>query len=574
MLFLGKTPKFVLIKQGMSMNEMIKVVARRTVFFSSQYAKNFIAALLLVSFATVLRVWPLQAIGEEITWFTFYPAVIVATLYGGITAGFIATLLACLTVIFLWPLLAMHPLIDNLFDVLEMLVFVIICGYISYLSGSLKRTRLQLKKAQSAFYSEAQGQQFIRKVIDSVPNMIGYWDKELRCQFANNAFSKWFTASPKDLIGVSFRELAGEKLYALNKPYIQNVLAGKAQRFERTLKKANGSISHIIAHYIPDFDLDGCVKGFSIQSSEVTSLKETEAQLKLAACVFDSTLDGILITDSSGIVLSVNPAFSRITGYSADEAIGQTPRFLKSYRHSQEFYVLMWEKITTEGQWYGEIWNRRKDGDLFLERLTISMVRDEKGRPLRYVSVFSDITDLWHKDEHLKHLAFYDALTDLPNRTLLMERSDQKIANCKRQQFKLAVMFLDLDGFKLINDKFGHNVGDELLRVISNRLLELVRESDIVARLGGDEFVFVLNNPKAKDEVLLVAERLISALNEPVELFGITLEIGVSVGISMFPDDGLTSMDLIKKADKAMYASKASGKNAVHFFVPEFDEVN
>jgi PAS domain S-box-containing protein len=452
------------------MSGMRKVMTRSHRFFSSQHFKHFkhfTVALLLVSFATVLRVWPLQAIGEELTWFTFYPAVIVAALYGGISTGLIATLLSCLTVIFLWPLLAVHPLINNLFDVLEMLVFIMICSYISYLNGIVKRTRLQLGKVQSASHCEAQGQQLIRKTIDSVPNMIGYWDKELRCQFANNAFSQWFTQSPEELIGVSFRELAGETLYALNEPYIQAVLAGEAQHFERTLEKENGSISHILAYYIPDFDLDGSVKGFSIESSEVTELKETEVQLKLAACVFDSTVDGILITDASLTVLSVNPAFSCITGYNADEVVGRTSHFFN--RHSQEFYVSMLEEVATQGQWSGEIWNRRKDGALFLERLNISMVPDEKGRPLRYVAVFSDITDLWHKDEHLKHLAFYDALTDLPNRTLLMERLDQKIVNCKRQQCGLTVMFLDLDGFKLINDTFGHNVGDELLKVISKK---------------------------------------------------------------------------------------------------------
>ncbi|MGB5446351.1 MAG: diguanylate cyclase [Psychromonas sp.] len=554
------------------MNEMIKVVASRTGFFSSQYPKHIIAALLLVSFASALRVWPFQAISAEITWFTFYPAVIVATLYGGISAGLMTILLACLTMVFVWPLLAERPIINNLYDLLDMLVFVILCGYICYLNGIVKRTRMELKKAQAASHTEAEGQKFVRKLIDSMPNMIGYWDKELRCRFANNAFSKWFTHSPKDIIGVSFRELAGEKLYFLNEPYIHNVLAGEAQRFERTLKKQDGTISNILAHYIPDFDVDGSVKGFSIQSSEVTDLKETEAQLKLAACVFDSTVDGILITDANGIVLSVNPAFSRITGFQADEALGQTPRFLKSYRHSKAFYVLMWDKIITQGQWYGEIWNRRKNGDIFLARLTISMVRDEKGRPLRYISVFSDITDLWHKDEHLKHLAFYDALTDLPNRTLLMERLGQKIINCERQQCCLAVMFLDLDGFKLINDRFGHNIGDELLKVISKRLLGLVRQSDIVARLGGDEFIFVLNDSKAKDEIFLAAQRIINAINEPVELSCNTIEIGTSVGISMFPDDGITPLDLIKKADKAMYVSKAAGRNSLHFFEPELGE--
>lgn len=554
------------LEKGIIMNEMIKVIASRTNFLSSLHSKYIISAILFVSFATILRVWPFQAISKEITWFTFYPAVIMATLYGGISTGLITTLLACLTMVFLWPVLAGYPIINNFYDVLDMLLFVILCGYISYLNWMVKRTRIKLKKVQTTSQSVEQNQQFLRELIDSVPNMIGYWDKELRCQFANNAFSKWFTHSPKDIIGVSFQELAGEKLYSLNKPYIQNVLMGEEQRFERTLKKSDGTISNILAHYIPDFDVDGTVKGFSIQSSEVTELKEAQAQLKLAACVFDCTLDGILITDADGIVLSVNPAFTYITGFQADQALGQTPRFLKSHRHNKEFYDSMWHSITTQGQWHGEIWNRRKDGDIFLARLTISMVCDGQDRPLRYISVFNDITDLWHKDEHLKHLAFYDPLTDLPNRTLLIERLGQKIINCERDRGELAVMFLDLDEFKVVNDTFGHNIGDDLLKVISKRLLGLVRQSDIVARLGGDEFIFVLNDSKAKDEILLAAQRIINSINKPVELSGITLEVGASVGISKYPDDGVTPLDLIKKADKAMYASKVAGKNSMNFF--------
>jgi len=453
-------------------------------------------AFLLISFATFLSVWLLQTSGEETIYFVFYPVVIIATIYGGIFAGVIATLLTSLTFIFLWPLFAVHPFTNNLSELLEVLVFVMVCTYLLYLNAIIKGIQGGLKKAQSAHQSEVENSQFIRKLIDSMPNMVGYWDKELRCQFANNAFSEWFTLSPKELVGISFKELAGDKLYRQNEPYIQAVLAGETQRFERILKKADGSSSTILAHYIPDFDIDGTVKGFSIQSTEVTDLKETEAQLKLAACVFDSTLDGVVITDVNGVILSVNPAFSIITGYQAEEALGLNPNILKSYRHTDAFYALMWETITLQGHWYGEIWNRRKEGDLFLARLTISMVRDDTGKPLRYISVFSDITDLWHKDEHLKHLAFYDPLTDLPNRTLLMERLGQKIISCQRQQSKLAVMFLDLNGFKLINDRFGHNVGDQLLQIVAQRLLELVRQSDIVARLGGDEFISLLKRLK------------------------------------------------------------------------------
>ncbi len=396
--------------------------------------------------------------------------------------------------------------------------------------------------------------------------MIGYWDKDLRCCFANNAYSMWFDKHPKDIIGMTFEELAGEDLFAMNKPHIHGVLAGEPQRFERILKKVSGESGHIIGHYIPDFDADGSVKGFSILASEVTSLKEVEAQLKLAACVFENMLDGVLITDPDGIILSVNPSFTEITGYTEKEAIGQTPRILKSNRHDQAFYESMWQKIKTHGQWNGEIWNRRKDGELYLERMTISMVKDVDGEPVRYVSVFSDITDLWHKDEHIKHLAFHDALTDLPNRTLLMERINQKLINSKREQCDLALMYLDLDEFKFINDKFGHHVGDGLLKEVAKRLLERVRESDTVARVGGDEFVIFLNDPKGKDEVMHIANGIISSLNKPMEVFGQVLRIGTSVGIAMFPDDGYTYVDLIKNADTAMYTAKGLGKNNVCFF--------
>ena len=172
----------------------------------------------------------------------------------------------------------------------------------------------------------------------------------------------------------------------------------------------------------------------------------------------------------------------------------------------------MWKEIKTKAQWKGEIWNRRKSGDLYLERMTISMVQDVDGELVRYVSVFSDITALWHKDEYIKHLAFHDALTDLPNRTLLIERINQKLINSSREPCNMALMFLDLDGFKRVNDQFGHNVGDDLLKEVAKRLLVLVRKADTVARVGGDEFICILNNPQGKDEIMHVANRIICLL--------------------------------------------------------------
>ena len=229
----------------------------------------------------------------------------------------------------------------------------------------------------------------------------------------------------------------------------------------------------------------------------------------------------------------------------------------------------MWKQITAEGLWNGEIWNRRKDGDLYLERMTVSMVRDTDGVPLHYVSVFSDITVLWRQDEHIKHLAFHDALTELPNRTLLMDRINQKLINSDREQCRLALLFLDLDGFKPVNDRFGHNVGDDLLKEVAKRLLSLVRQSDTVARLGGDEFVILLNNPSGKDEITSIADRVVGAINAPIEGLGETYRIGASVGIAVFPADAGTSVDLIKHADTAMYAAKALGGNSISFYAPE-----
>lgn len=426
-----------------------------------------------------------------------------------------------------------------------------------------------LKRAEAALAASVKNEQFVRTIIDSSPNMMGYWSAELSCLYANSAFSDWFGMPPEEVIGIRFRDLAGEHLYALNEPYIRGVLAGEKQHFERTLKKFNGSVGHIIGHYIPDFDADGAVKGFVIQASEVTVLKEIEAKLQLAACVFENTLDGVLIADVDGVILSVNPGFTEITGYSAEEAVGQNPRMLHSDRHDEAFYTAMWQEIKAKGQWNGEIWNRRKDGDLYLQRMTISMVRDDSGEAVRYVSVFSDITALWRKDEHIKHLAFHDALTDLPNRTLLMDRINQKLLYSSREQCSLALMFLDLDQFKLVNDQFGHNVGDDLLKSVAKRLQALVRKSDTVARVGGDEFIFILNDPQGVNDVTYVANRIVSSINEPITIRDEVFQIGVSIGIAMFPADGYTSDELIKNADTAMYVAKNLGKNNIRFFSTE-----
>jgi len=529
-------------------------------------------AILLVGLAAAVRVWPLQGLAPDHFWLTFYPAVAVAAIYGGFYAGLLATALACLVVTLLWPLLVGLPSINNSSDILGMLVFAVPCVGIAWLAESgrraIRRADMAQKDAESVALATTRNERFMKSMLNAIPNMIGYWDKNLHFGFANNAYLEWHGKHPETLIGTPVRDLMGEQLFELNQPYIRRALAGEAQHFQRTLNKADGSVGYILANYIPDINSQGEISGIFIQASDVTELKEAQTQLELAASVFENTAEGIAVTDVHGVFLSVNPAFTAITGYTAAEAVGQTPRILKSNRHDKAFYVAMWQDLNTLGRWKGDIWNRRKDGEVYLERITISMIRGSAGDTVRYVSVFSDITDLWREDEFLKHLAFHDALTDLPNRSLLMELLHHQITITEREQSGLALMFLDLDRFKFVNDTFGHAVGDDLLRTVAQRLLALVRQSDTVARLGGDEFVIKLENPADKEEIAMIATRAIAAINAPMEFGGKTVQVGASVGIAVFPADGHTPVELIKNADTAMYAAKAAGKNTFRFYEP------
>ncbi len=524
---------------------------------------SYALPLLLVVVAALLRIWPVRQVGTDLAWATFYPAVVVAALYGGLTAGLLATALSCLTVLFCWPLLVAQPFITNSTDYLRLAVFVIVGTIISRMTEATRRAKaLSIKSTQAL----AESEHFLKTIANSLPGLIAYWDKDLRCRFANHSFQDWFGQAPEAMIGTSMQELMGERLFSLNEPYIRGALKGEKQQFERTLIKANGSIGHTLANYVPDIKANGEVAGFFVLVSEVTLLKEAEAKLQLAASVFHNTVEGILVTDADLVILSVNPAFTHITGYSAEDAIGKTPRILKSKHHDQAFYAAMWRDIDATGHWQGEIWNRRKDGEVYLEWLTITKIRSSIGEPVQYVSVFNDITKSRYNDEKIKHLAFHDALTDLPNRSLLMDRLDHHIAKAERDKTCLAVMFLDLDRFKVVNDTLGHEIGDDLLRAVAKKLQGQVRQSDTVSRLGGDEFIILLDNPASDDEVAYIAGRVLAVIKEPMEFRGKAAQVGASIGIAMFPRDGNTPVELIKSADAAMYAAKDGGRNTYRFF--------
>jgi len=523
----------------------------------------------VLSAILLLLVWPLSALPPGYALLLFYPLVAASAIWRGLQAGLLATAAVCL----LYALAQFAPpapiFKSGGIDVLILLNFAVSGAVIAFSVAAFRRAYRQGQesagKIVAAAQAEAERTAFITSIVNAIPNMVGYWHKDLRFGFANDAYVEWFGKTANSLIGTHVRDLMGEHLFSLNEPLIRAALAGETQQFQRTLTKADGSLGYIIGNYIPDISVNGEVKGIHILASEVTRLKEAEADLELAANVFENTFEGILVTDAQGCILSVNPAFTIITGYGAKEVIGHTPRVLKSNRHDAAFYASMWQELNVNGRWKGDIWNRRKNGEIFPERITITRINDSAGAAIRYVSVFSDITDLWREDEYIKHLAFHDALTDLPNRALLMERLQHRIEAARRDPAPLTIMFLDLDQFKVVNDTYGHDVGDELLRIVGRRLLALIRQSDTVSRIGGDEFIIKLNNVAGREELAHVARRVVGTINEPMEIRGTTLTIGTSIGIASFPDDGINPEDLMKSADVAMYAAKSAGKNTFRF---------
>ncbi len=304
---------------------------------------------------------------------------------------------------------------------------------------------------------------------------------------------------------------------------------------------------------------------------DITARKAVEEQLRLTASVFESSQDAIIITDAERRIIKANKAFSDITGYSAAEVRGRNPRLLKSGRHDDAFYAAMWEEINRIGSWQGELWDRRKNGEVYPTLSTISAIYDEQGKVAHYIDISADITHYKQAEEHIRHLAYYDPLTGLPNRALLRNRALQALALMQREEKELALLFIDLDYFKTINDTLGHAVGDELLRGVAHRIQQAVRrETDTVSRLGGDEFLVILPDSDAGGAAR-TAQKLIAAFGSPFTIDGHGFTVTGSVGISMFPKDGSKFDELLKNADTAMYKAKAWGRNRYYFFTPEMN---
>lgn len=308
-----------------------------------------------------------------------------------------------------------------------------------------------------------------------------------------------------------------------------------------------------------------------ISLHDITERRQAEQRLRLSDMVFEYSSEAILVTDPDGIILNVNPAFTWLTGYRPDEVIGRTPRILASGKHDRAFYSKMWQTLLNEGHWSGEIWDRRKDGTLYPKWIIINAIR-EGGRITHFVALFYDISERKETEERINFLAHHDHLTGLPNRLMFKERMEQALVRARRAGKCLALIFIDLDRFKNINDSLGHHVGDQLLIEVSRRLTACVRLVDTVARLGGDEFVVVLENIEGQNDAALVSIKIHAALGQPFVIEGQALHAPPSMGISLYPDDGQDVETLMKQADTAMYQVKAAGRNDWMFYTPRMNE--
>lgn len=381
--------------------------------------------------------------------------------------------------------------------------------------------------------------------------MLGYTYKEMK-----HTTNQW-----ADFVHPQDREKAWQS--------INDVLEGRSQAHcleYRMLTKEGGYRWILDQANVMKRDSDGKALRMSGTHNDITNRKIAEEKLKLAASVFTHARESVTITDTTGSIIDVNDTFTTITGYTRNEVLGKNSRILKSSRQPLEFYDDMWKALLNEGYWSGELWNRRKNGEVYAEIKTISAVRDEHGLTTHYVALGNDITLLKVHQEQLEHIAHYDILTNLPNRVLLADRLSQAMLQCSRHKESLAVVFIDLDGFKSVNDAYGHDVGDELLIALSVNMKAALREGDSLARFGGDEFVAVLTELSTVEDCEPVLERLLLAASEPITVGDMVLNVSASIGVTLYPQDDADGDLLIRHADQAMYVAKELGKNRYHLF--------
>jgi diguanylate cyclase (GGDEF)-like protein/PAS domain S-box-containing protein len=424
--------------------------------------------------------------------------------------------------------------------------------------------------------SQRESEEKLRNLYELSPLGIALTDWSGRCLEFNGAFQRICGYSDEELKALDYWTLTPRKYHADEARQLDSLLrTGQYGPYEKEYVRKDGSVVPLRLNGVLVTGRDGQKYIWSIVE-DITERKKAEVDLRIAATAFESR-EGTMVTDADARILRVNRAFTDLTGYAASEVVGQNPRLLKSDRHDADFYRRLWETIGRTGGWQGEIWDRRKNGEVYPKWLTISAVKDGDGAVTHYVATHSDITERKKAEEKINELAFFDQLTGLPNRTLLIDRLKQAMNASTRSGSHGALLFIDLDNFKTLNDTLGHDMGDLLLKQVAQRLNACVRAGDTVARLGGDEFVLVLaglsaHATEAATQAETVAEKILVAFNETYRLDEAPYQCTSSIGATLFNGHDSSIDDLLKQADLAMYKAKAAGRNAIRFFDPGMQE--
>ena len=408
--------------------------------------------------------------------------------------------------------------------------------------------------------------EYFEDIMSSMGEMVFVTDAKQRIQFANSAVLATLGYNQQDIEGKQLHTLIKGDIELTDEELEKLLNSGEIKSIER-------EFIHHAGHTIPvliTVTMMRHAKNHSYQivhaGRDITRLKRAEHELRLAAKVMDCDSSAILVCDAESNILLVNPAFCEITGYSREEVIGNNPRLLSSGKQPPEFYRNMWNALLKDGMWSGEIWNRRKNGEIYPEWLAITAVRNDAGETTNFVSIFTDISRQKEIEQELSHLAHHDQLTGLPNRTLFTDRLEHALEHAARKTHKVGLMFIDIDGFKAINDEHGHDVGDALLRTIAGTLSQQLRDADTVARIGGDEFVIILESISRVEDIIQVAEKTLAGFNTPTMAAGISCDIGCSIGIAIAPDDSCDVDELLRKSDTAMYLAKTEGKQQYRIY--------
>ena len=433
-----------------------------------------------------------------------------------------------------------------------------------------------LDRLRATLHELERSHELLDNIADNLGEGIVAFDSDSRLSFINQRAEEMIGQAEDGLHGQTFAQvLFSDNLTDANASLMAAVAAGERFNGEGWLHAKTARLPvAFLGGSLPETE-GGTAGGYVLSLRDLTETRRTEARLHLAAHVFESLAEAVVITDERGLIQSVNPAFSNITGFRESEALGRSPgELLHSGQHSAEFYGAMWQALHEKGSWQGEVINRRKNGELYTEWLSISALRDSNGGAQQYVGLFSDVSARKETEAFIHHLAYHDPLTGLANRRLFCDRLDMALRQSQRNHRPLAVLMLDLDRFKVVNDTLGHMAGDLLLKEVALRLQSSVRDCDTLARFGGDEFALLVPEISGSEDALLIGRKVLLALKAALSVAGRELFASTSIGVAICPEHGSSSEVLLRIADVALYAAKHAGRNTMSVFDPLAEEVN